>query len=152
MHPHNAKYYNDAAESRIIDCLQHPKAVAWGECGIDPQPNPTQPNPTNISKYLPPSISGRFYLAHAILESWNLPSISAGLDFHYNHSPQDVQKQGILARSLSLSQTLNSFLRADVVAPSICSTNSSCRGTSETNRCMYSTATDILVRVDSRLG
>lgn len=26
MHPHNAKYYNAAAEEKIMACLQHPKA------------------------------------------------------------------------------------------------------------------------------
>jgi len=35
MHPHNAKYYNDQVEERIVECLQHPKAVAWGETGLD---------------------------------------------------------------------------------------------------------------------
>eukprot|EP01112_Ceratiomyxa_fruticulosa_P011234 TRINITY_DN3037_c0_g1_i3.p1 TRINITY_DN3037_c0_g1~~TRINITY_DN3037_c0_g1_i3.p1 ORF type:complete len:322 (+),score=39.84 TRINITY_DN3037_c0_g1_i3:473-1438(+) len=35
IHPHNAKYYNDSLEQRIIECLQHPKAIAWGECGLD---------------------------------------------------------------------------------------------------------------------
>jgi len=35
IHPHNAKYYNDSVEQRIEECLKHPKAVAWGECGLD---------------------------------------------------------------------------------------------------------------------
>lgn len=35
IHPHNAKYYNDALEERIVECLKHPRAVAWGECGLD---------------------------------------------------------------------------------------------------------------------
>jgi hypothetical protein len=30
MHPHNAKYYNDSIRSKLIECLTHPKAVAWG--------------------------------------------------------------------------------------------------------------------------
>jgi len=34
-HPHNAKYYNDSLVGKIINCLQHPKAVAWGEIGLD---------------------------------------------------------------------------------------------------------------------
>jgi len=35
MHPHNAKYYSDQIEERIVECLKHPKAVAWGETGLD---------------------------------------------------------------------------------------------------------------------
>ncbi|KAJ7377635.1 Putative deoxyribonuclease tatdn2 [Desmophyllum pertusum] len=34
-HPHNAKYYNDDLEAKIIQCLEHPKAVALGEVGLD---------------------------------------------------------------------------------------------------------------------
>lgn len=35
IHPHNAKYYSDSVEEKIIECLKHPKAVAWGEMGLD---------------------------------------------------------------------------------------------------------------------
>ena len=35
MHPHNAKYYNDSIEEKIIEALSHPRAVAWGEMGLD---------------------------------------------------------------------------------------------------------------------
>lgn len=35
IHPHSAKFYNDALEQRIVAALAHPKAVAWGECGLD---------------------------------------------------------------------------------------------------------------------
>lgn len=35
IHPHSAKFYNDALEQRIVAAMQHPKAVAWGECGLD---------------------------------------------------------------------------------------------------------------------
>lgn len=49
IHPHQAKNYNDSVEARIIECLTHEKALAWGECG---------------------------------------------LDYHYNHSPQEIQMQG----------------------------------------------------------
>eukprot|EP00002_Diphylleia_rotans_P035187 TRINITY_DN7655_c0_g1_i1.p1 TRINITY_DN7655_c0_g1~~TRINITY_DN7655_c0_g1_i1.p1 ORF type:complete len:258 (+),score=38.43 TRINITY_DN7655_c0_g1_i1:218-991(+) len=35
IHPHNAKYYNDQIEGRIMECLALPKAVALGECGLD---------------------------------------------------------------------------------------------------------------------
>jgi len=35
IHPHNAKYYDDKVEQRIIECLSHPKAVSFGECGLD---------------------------------------------------------------------------------------------------------------------
>ena len=35
FHPHSSKWYTPAAEERILECLKHPKAVAWGECGLD---------------------------------------------------------------------------------------------------------------------
>jgi len=35
LHPHNAKYYTDVLVERIVKCLQHPRAVAWGEMGLD---------------------------------------------------------------------------------------------------------------------
>jgi len=35
LHPHNAKYYNAAAEAKIVEFMKHPKAVAWGEIGFD---------------------------------------------------------------------------------------------------------------------
>lgn len=35
VHPHNAKYYNDELEAKVISCLNHPRAVAVGECGLD---------------------------------------------------------------------------------------------------------------------
>jgi len=34
-HPHNAKYYTEGMRDKIIEALNHPKAVAWGECGLD---------------------------------------------------------------------------------------------------------------------
>ena len=34
-HPHNAKYFNDDLEVKIIQCLEHPKAIALGEVGLD---------------------------------------------------------------------------------------------------------------------
>lgn len=34
-HPHNAKYYSDELEANIIQCLEHPKAIALGEVGLD---------------------------------------------------------------------------------------------------------------------
>lgn len=34
-HPHNAKYYSDDLEAKIVQCLDHPKAVALGEIGLD---------------------------------------------------------------------------------------------------------------------
>ena len=34
-HPHNAKNYTDEHEARLIELMQHPKAKAWGECGLD---------------------------------------------------------------------------------------------------------------------
>lgn len=44
IHPHNAKYYNDSIEQSIIKCLQHPKAVAWGETGLDFHYNNSPPD------------------------------------------------------------------------------------------------------------
>jgi len=44
IHPHNAKYYTDKVEERIIECLNHPKAVAWGECGLDFHYNHSPPD------------------------------------------------------------------------------------------------------------
>lgn len=35
FHPHNAKYYNDPLEERLLERLAHPKAVALGEIGLD---------------------------------------------------------------------------------------------------------------------
>lgn len=34
-HPHNAQYYNETLEAKIIQCLEHPKAIALGEIGLD---------------------------------------------------------------------------------------------------------------------
>ena len=35
FHPHNAKYYNDLLEYKLCERLQHPKAIALGEIGLD---------------------------------------------------------------------------------------------------------------------
>jgi len=35
VHPHNAKYYNDDLEAKVVSCLNHPRAIAVGECGLD---------------------------------------------------------------------------------------------------------------------
>ena len=42
-HPHNAKYYNDELEAKIIQCLDHPKAIALGEVGLDYSSHCTSP-------------------------------------------------------------------------------------------------------------
>jgi len=34
-HPHNAQYYNDSLVEKIVKCMDHPKAIAWGETGLD---------------------------------------------------------------------------------------------------------------------
>ena len=118
--------------------------------------NPTQPNPIQqISRNISLLLSQEDSIS--LTQSWNL-----GIYLRYRQdwtftttTLHRMFRSKVSLLDLSLSHSLklsNSFPRADVVAPSICSTNSSCRGTSETNRCMYSTATDILVRVDSRLG
>eukprot|EP01116_Phalansterium_solitarium_P010422 TRINITY_DN2517_c0_g1_i1.p1 TRINITY_DN2517_c0_g1~~TRINITY_DN2517_c0_g1_i1.p1 ORF type:complete len:345 (+),score=-53.42 TRINITY_DN2517_c0_g1_i1:48-1082(+) len=44
IHPHNAKYYNSNIEQRILECLQHPKSVAWGEIGLDFHYNHSEPH------------------------------------------------------------------------------------------------------------
>lgn len=35
VHPHDAKDYNSHTHQKLIDFMQHPKVVAWGECGLD---------------------------------------------------------------------------------------------------------------------
>jgi TatD DNase family protein len=35
IHPHDAKAYDDGLEARLRAALAHPKAVAWGEIGLD---------------------------------------------------------------------------------------------------------------------
>jgi TatD DNase family protein len=35
LHPHHAKYYTDDMELKIRECLKHPRAIAWGETGLD---------------------------------------------------------------------------------------------------------------------
>eukprot|EP01080_Neovahlkampfia_damariscottae_P008399 gene8399-224_t len=35
FHPHHAKYYNEDIEKRISKLLEHPKCIAYGECGLD---------------------------------------------------------------------------------------------------------------------
>ena len=35
IHPHEAKDYTQEIEDKIIDLMKHPKAVAWGEIGLD---------------------------------------------------------------------------------------------------------------------
>jgi len=35
IHPHDSKHYNSELELKIIDTLEHEKAVAWGEMGLD---------------------------------------------------------------------------------------------------------------------
>jgi len=35
MHPHRAQCFNDSIELKMLEYLQHPKAIAVGECGLD---------------------------------------------------------------------------------------------------------------------
>ncbi|KAH8105244.1 hypothetical protein BXZ70DRAFT_1004763 [Cristinia sonorae] len=35
VHPHNAKDYTDEVEAEILQAMQHPRCVSWGEIGLD---------------------------------------------------------------------------------------------------------------------
>lgn len=35
INPHNAKYYTDEVEDFLIEMMNHPKVIGWGECGLD---------------------------------------------------------------------------------------------------------------------
>lgn len=35
FHPHNAKYFNDHTEKRILELIEHEKCIAFGEIGLD---------------------------------------------------------------------------------------------------------------------
>ncbi|KAF9067219.1 hydrolase [Rhodocollybia butyracea] len=35
VHPHDAKLYNDEVEANILEAMQHPRCVGWGEMGLD---------------------------------------------------------------------------------------------------------------------
>ena len=35
VHPHNAKYYSDSLQERLVQCLEHQRCVAFGEVGLD---------------------------------------------------------------------------------------------------------------------
>jgi TatD DNase family protein len=35
FHPHEAKEYNEKWHQHILECMRHPKVVAWGEIGLD---------------------------------------------------------------------------------------------------------------------
>src|SRR5438477_1252503 len=62
VHPHDAKLFDDAAETRLTDLVkQSSKVIAWGEIG---------------------------------------------LDYHYDHSPRDVQRE-VFRRQLRIARSLN---------------------------------------------
>jgi TatD DNase family protein len=62
VHPHDAKLFDSAAETRLIDLArQSPSVIAWGEIG---------------------------------------------LDYHYDHSPRDVQRE-VFRRQLQIARSLN---------------------------------------------
>ncbi|KAL1740416.1 hypothetical protein HDZ31DRAFT_67963 [Schizophyllum fasciatum] len=35
VHPHEAQHYNDEIERDILEAMQHPRCVGWGEMGLD---------------------------------------------------------------------------------------------------------------------
>ncbi|EAU83670.1 hydrolase [Coprinopsis cinerea okayama7 len=35
VHPHEAKSYTDEVENQILEAMQHPRCVGWGEMGLD---------------------------------------------------------------------------------------------------------------------
>lgn len=61
VHPHDAKFYDDAAEEHLIELIRSQKVVAWGEIG---------------------------------------------LDYYYDHSPQDVQRD-VFRRQLEIAKKYN---------------------------------------------
>ncbi len=62
VHPHDAKLFDDAAETRLTDLVKrHSKVIAWGEIG---------------------------------------------LDYHYDHSPRDVQRE-VFGRQLRIARSLD---------------------------------------------
>lgn len=44
-HPHFARYYNESQERKLLHALRHPKAVAFGEMGLDYSHKCTTPVP-----------------------------------------------------------------------------------------------------------
>ncbi|XP_045651704.1 putative deoxyribonuclease TATDN2 [Ursus americanus] len=44
-HPHFARYYNDTQERKLLHALRHPKAIAFGEMGLDYSYKCTTPVP-----------------------------------------------------------------------------------------------------------
>ncbi len=44
IHPHEAKYYDDALEQKLKEALKHEKALAWGEIGLDYHYNHSEPD------------------------------------------------------------------------------------------------------------
>ncbi|KAF8513332.1 hypothetical protein BU17DRAFT_95482 [Hysterangium stoloniferum] len=41
VHPHDAQHYNDTVEQDILEAMQHPRCVGWGEIGLDYKVSPT---------------------------------------------------------------------------------------------------------------
>lgn len=35
LHPHDARFFDQATADRMAETARHPKVVAWGECGLD---------------------------------------------------------------------------------------------------------------------
>jgi TatD DNase family protein len=84
FHPHNAKYYNDFLEYKLCERLQHPKAIALGEIGLD----------YSVRSQSEVDIQKEVFLRQVRLaEVWNKPLV-----IHCREAEDDVF--GILASNL----------------------------------------------------
>ena len=77
QHPHSAKFYTPALAAQIRECLKHPSAVAYGEVRV-----------VECASLCPTRMVSPLVTC---LRSVALCA-QIGLDYHYNHSPRDVQR------------------------------------------------------------
>ena len=73
QHPHSAKFYTEALAGRISTCMAHPSAVAYGE----------------VSRH---ALAQRYWLQGSANTTACPMPLQIGLDYHYNHSEPDVQR------------------------------------------------------------